>query len=60
MYIPQGTMPGELVQEKSYNTSRKRMVETTENTEFNEKFGRGRNMYAVQAFGVQLRAEIPE
>lgn len=40
MYIPQGTMPGELVQEKSYNTSRKRMVETTGNTEFNEKFGR--------------------
>ena len=40
MYIPQGTMPGELVREKSYNTSRKRMVETTGNTEFNEKFGR--------------------
>lgn len=40
MYIPQGTMPCELVQEKSYNTSRKRMVETTSNTEFNEKFGR--------------------
>jgi len=40
MYIPQGTMPGELVREKSYNTSRKRMVETTSNTEFNEKFGR--------------------
>ena len=40
MYIPQGTMPGELVKEKSYNTNRKRMVETTSNTEFNEKFGR--------------------
>ena len=40
MNIPPGTMPGELVQEKSYNTSRKRMVETTGNTEFNEKFGR--------------------
>ena len=40
MNIPPGTMPGELVKEKSYNTNRKRMVETTSNTEFNEKFGR--------------------
>lgn len=40
MNIPPGTMPGELVKEKSYNTSRKRMIETTGNTEFNEKFGR--------------------
>lgn len=40
MNIPPGTMPGELVKEKSYNTNRKRMVETTSNTEFNAKFGR--------------------
>lgn len=40
MNIPPNTMPGELVKEKSYNTNRKRMVETTSNTEFNAKFGR--------------------
>ena len=40
MYIPDGTMPGELVKEKRYNTSKHKMKETTGNTEFNEKFGR--------------------
>ena len=40
MYIPDGTMPGELVEDKSYNTSKHKMKVTTGNTEFNEKFGR--------------------
>ena len=40
MYIPDGTMPGELLEECSYNTSQKKMKTTTYNTEFNEKFGR--------------------
>ena len=40
MYIPDGTMPGELVKERRYNTNEKRMKETIGNTEFNEKFGR--------------------
>ncbi len=40
MYIPDGTMPGELLEECSYNTSQKKMRTTTYNTEFNEKFGR--------------------
>ena len=40
MYIPEGTMPGELIGEKSYNTSKRKMKVTIMNTEFNEKFGR--------------------
>ena len=40
MYIPEGTMPGELIEEKSYNTSKRKMKVTIGNTEFNEKFGR--------------------
>ena len=40
IYISDGTMPGELVKERSYNTSKKKMKKTTYNTEFNEKFGR--------------------
>ncbi len=40
IYIPEGAMPGELIKERSYNTSKKKMKETTYNTEFNEKFGR--------------------
>lgn len=40
MYIPEGTMPGELVKMTSYNTSKKRKQTVIANTEFNEKFGR--------------------
>ena len=40
MYIPEGTMPGELVEMTSYNTSKKRKQTVIANTEFNEKFGR--------------------
>ena len=40
MYIPEGTMPGELVEMTSYNTSKKRKQTIIANTEFNEKFGR--------------------
>ncbi len=40
MYIPDGTMPGELIEEKSYNTSKHKMKVTMGNTEFNQKFGR--------------------
>ncbi len=40
MYIPDGTMPGELVEMTSYNTSKKRKQTVIANTEFNEKFGR--------------------
>lgn len=40
MYIPDGTMPGELVEMTSYNTSKKRKQTIIANTEFNEKFGR--------------------
>lgn len=40
IYIPDGTMPGELLTERSYNTSKHKMKTTTYNTEFNEKFGR--------------------
>lgn len=40
LYIPEGTMPGELIKEKRYNTSKRKMKETIGNTEFSEKFGR--------------------
>lgn len=40
IFIPDGTMPGVLMKERSYNTSKKKMKETTYNSEFNEKFGR--------------------
>ena len=40
MYIPDGTMPGELVKMTGYNTSKKRKQTIIANTEFNEKFGR--------------------
>ncbi|MGN1062237.1 MAG: hypothetical protein ACI4RO_03830 [Candidatus Scatosoma sp.] len=40
MYIPDGTMPGNPVKDKRYNTSKHKLKETVGNTEFNEKFGR--------------------
>ncbi len=39
-YIPEGQMVGELIKVKDYNTTRRKMQETVQNTYFNERFGR--------------------
>lgn len=39
-FIPDGTMPGMLVEKRDYNTSTKRMQVSVQNTYFNENFGR--------------------
>ena len=38
--IPQGTMPGELIEAKDFNMKTHRQKKTVQNTFFNEKFGR--------------------
>lgn len=38
--IPEGQMKGELVEKKDFDTKHKRMQTTTQNTYFNERFGR--------------------
>lgn len=39
-YIPEGTMPGILFQQRDYSLKNNRMQETTQNTYFNQRFGR--------------------
>ena len=39
-YIPEGTMPGELIKVNDYNFNTKRRQITNQNTYFNERFGR--------------------
>ncbi len=39
-YIPEGTMPGELIKVNDYNLNTKRRQITNQNTYFNERFGR--------------------
>ena len=39
-YIPEGTMPGFLIQKEDYNFNTRRRQITNQNTYFNEKFGR--------------------
>ena len=39
MYIPEGTMPGMMIEMKKYSTKRKQWEITTENTYFNDSFG---------------------
>lgn len=40
LYVPKGTMPGELIKVRDFNKKTFRMQETTQNTFFNERFGR--------------------
>ena len=40
LYIPEGKMAGKLVQKREYDVKKKRMVEYTENTFFQDRFGR--------------------
>lgn len=40
LYVPEGTMAGELIEKKDYNTTTHRMQTTVQNTYFNEYFGR--------------------
>ena len=39
-FIPEGTMPGILFQQRDYSLKNNRMQETTQNTYFNQRFGR--------------------
>lgn len=39
-YIPDGTMPGELIEKRDYNLSSGQMQTTKQNTYFNKKYGR--------------------
>lgn len=40
LYVPEGTMPGELFEKKDYNLNERRIRTTVQNTYFNERFGR--------------------
>ena len=40
LYVPEGTMPGELFEKRDYNLNTRRMQTTIQNTYFNERFGR--------------------
>lgn len=40
LYAPKGTMPGEMIIVRDYDTKNHRMQETLQNTYFNERFGR--------------------
>lgn len=39
-YIPDGTMPGEIIQKRDYSFAARKMKNTFQNTYFNENFGR--------------------
>lgn len=40
IYVPEGTMPGEMIEKRDYNLNTHRMQTTIQNTYFNERFGR--------------------